>query len=194
MKKIITGSLFLILLVMLAYTLMDGSREKGKGGESGNNGNQEGTAMESPNAPEPLKVGSEAPDFELKNKEGERVKLSDFQGKKIFLNFWASWCAPCREEMPELEKFEQDYGEEVVVLTVNATGDELQEGDARDYLATEGFSFRVLFDPQLEATNMYNIIAYPTTYFIGTDGTIQLENHRGPMTYAFMKEKMNQLE
>ena len=66
-----------------------------------------------------LSIGSKAPDFELKTLSGENVKLSDYRGKKVMLNFWATWCAPCKEEMPDMEEFYKQNGEEIEILAVN---------------------------------------------------------------------------
>ncbi|MFP4021177.1 MAG: peroxiredoxin family protein, partial [Halanaerobium sp.] len=63
-------------------------------------------------------VGMQAPDFTLKNMDDKEVSLSDYRGQKVFLNFWASWCPPCRQEMPDMQKLHEEYGEEVVILAV----------------------------------------------------------------------------
>ncbi|MGP4067942.1 TlpA disulfide reductase family protein [Halobacillus sp. B29] len=150
--------------------------------------------MTAPNAPSGLKEGEKAPNFTVETLKGEVVQLSDYKGKKVFLNFWATWCPPCRDEMPEMERFQQKYGEEVAVLAVNGTGSETSIDEVRSYIDKGGYSFPILLDKDLELHQTYQTISIPTTYFIGTDGVIQESRKVGPMTYDFMIEMKNALE
>lgn len=158
------------------------------------NKEEKGAGMTAPNAPSGLKEGEKAPNFKVETLKGEVVQLSDYKGKKVFLNFWATWCPPCRDEMPEMERFQQKYGEEVAVLAVNGTGSETSIDEVRSYIDKGGYSFPILLDKDLELHQTYQTISIPTTYFIGTDGVIQESRKVGPMTYEFMIEMKNALE
>ncbi|WP_455663055.1 redoxin domain-containing protein, partial [Pradoshia sp.] len=87
------------------------------------------------------KLGAQAVDFTLKDLEGQEVSLSDYKGKKVFLNFWATWCNPCKEEMPEMEKIHQKY-EDVAILAINLDTDE----DIQGFMDEHGLSFKALLD------------------------------------------------
>ena len=129
-------------------------------------------APEDPAAPEetePPKV--EAPDFTVENANGEEVKLSDYVGKPIVLNFWASWCSPCKSEMPEFNAAWEELEGEVQFLMVNMTDGSRETVDtAKEYVEGEGFTFPVLFDTNSEAAIAYGAYSLPTTYFIDAEG------------------------
>ena len=125
-----------------------------------------------------FEIGSEennvAPDFELKNLSGEMIKLSDYKGKKVFLNFWASWCPPCRVEMPHMENYYKKYkdSENVEIIAVNMTTDERKIENVEKFVDSHGLSFPVLLDFEGEIKDLYDFDYYPTTYLINTDGII----------------------
>ncbi|MGV2620159.1 UNVERIFIED_CONTAM: redoxin domain-containing protein [Halobacillus marinus] len=175
------------LLVLFAMVVLPGfGGEDEKTGERDTEEKQ-GAGMVAPNAPDGLEVGEAAPDFTVETVTGEIVRLSDYRGKKVFLNYWTTWCPPCREEMPEMQKFYEAFSDEVEILAVNGTGTE--DGGismVRDFISSGEYTFPVLLDEQLEINETYQILAIPTTYFIGTDGIIQKERRTGPMTYEFM--------
>ncbi|GGF10276.1 thiol:disulfide interchange protein tlpA [Halobacillus andaensis] len=198
MIKQIGAALFLIVLVGFIVYNEVGKEETDTSGElqeydASGDPSQEGTSMTPPNAPSGLQVGDQAPDFELETLDGESVKLSELKGQKVFLNFWATWCPPCKEEMPEMEKFHNEYGDEVVVLAVNATETESNESDVDKYIEEEGYTFPVLLDKDSEVNNDYQAMSIPTTYFIGTDGQVQEPRKVGPMSYDFMIEMKDAL-
>lgn len=139
-----------------------------------------------------LEPGKMAPDFELETLEGEPVKLSDYKGKKVILNFWATWCPPCREEMPEMQEFHEEYGDEVEILAVNFAETNVKK--VQDYIDEFNYTYTIPLDKDSVAGNEYKVFSLPTTYFIGTDGKIQHPRKVGPMTYDFMEEMMNSLE
>ncbi|HEA64922.1 MAG TPA: TlpA family protein disulfide reductase [Candidatus Aminicenantes bacterium] len=112
----------------------------------------------------------EALDFALKNLEGSEVSLKDFQGKVVFLNFWATWCGPCREEMPSMEKLWQRFKEKAfVILAVD-----LREGkeEVNSFMKDYGLTFSVLLDSKGEVGSMYAVRAIPTTFLIDSEGRI----------------------
>jgi len=114
-----------------------------------------------------------APDFTVVTADGKEVKLSDFFGKPIVLNFWASWCGPCRSEMPDFDEKYQELGDDVQFLMVNMTDGSRETLDiAKAFVADSGFSFPVFYDVNYDAAITYGVSSLPTTYFIASDGTL----------------------
>ena len=113
-----------------------------------------------------------APDFTVLDYNGNEVKLSDFKGKPVVLNFWATWCFYCKEEMPDFNIAFEKYPD-VEFLMLNAT-DGYQETieSAKKYYENEGFDFNIYFDTNSQAVNNYGITGFPTTIFIDKDGYV----------------------
>ena len=112
-----------------------------------------------------------APDFTAYDADGNAVQLSDYFGKPLVLNFWASWCGPCKSEMPAFQQaYEQEDG--VQFLLVNMTGGRETQADAEALLEEEGYTFPVLFDLDLDAATTYGVTALPTTYFLDAEGNL----------------------
>lgn len=112
-----------------------------------------------------------APDFTLKSNTGKNLRLSDYRGQVVLLNFWASWCGPCRQEMPALDKLQQRYGSYgFTVLGVNVEED---SGKARRMLRDIPVSFPVLFDNRNSVSKKYRVSAMPTTVMIDRDGNMR---------------------
>lgn len=111
-----------------------------------------------------------APDFTVLDEDGNQVKLSDYKGKPVVLNFWATWCGYCKMEMPDFDTAYAKYPD-VQFLMVNVT-DGVNETveKAKTYVEAEGFSFEIFFDVKLEAVSRYGVTGYPTTFFIDKDG------------------------
>lgn len=116
--------------------------------------------------PEPVLV----PDFTVLDWDGNEVKLSDYLGKPIVLNFWAHWCGPCQREMPEFNAMYEELGGEVTFLMLHV-GPEVEEG--KEKVTEGGYTFPVLFDADSEVTNMYGISAFPTSLFINEEGHLK---------------------
>lgn len=125
-----------------------------------------------------LGVNTLAPDFELENLVGERVRLSELKGKPVILNFWATWCAPCVLEMPNIRKFYEKYPGQFHVLAVNADEPRL---DVERFTKDMGLTFDVLLDPGGKAQQLYQIRGYPTSFFLDAQGVIRIQ-HIGLMT------------
>ena len=132
-------------------------------------------------------VGQKAPDFSLKNIDGEKVNLRELEGKKVFLNFWASWCKPCQIEMPDIQKLHEEYGEDVEIIAVNL-GESKKE--VKNFLEMRGYNFTILLDENREIGSKYMVRAIPTTYFLDEKGIIT-EKHLGILSYEQMKEKLD---
>jgi peroxiredoxin len=130
-----------------------------------------------------LKVGAKAPDFELKTLSGDTVKLSDLKGKKVMLNFWATWCPPCKAEMPAMEEFHKEAGDEVVILAVNID----PHLDVKAFVDENGITFPIPLDAEDKVNETYQVLSIPTTYFIDTKGNIG-NKYIGAMNHDAMKQ------
>ncbi len=122
--------------------------------------------------------GALAPDFELQSLSGETVRLSDHQGQVVLVNFWATWCGPCKIEMPAIQDRYERYSPDLVVLAVNVA--ELPETVA-DFIEELQLTFDPLLDPNYEIETLYRIVGYPSSFFVDKDGVIQAV-HIGFMT------------
>jgi thiol-disulfide isomerase/thioredoxin len=155
----------------------------------------EGATITSPSDDDDgIEVGDMASDFELETLAGEKLKLSDLKGKKVILNFWATWCPPCKVEMPEMQKFYDEHSDEVEIVAVNLTGTETGDKKVQDYIDKYKYTYPIPLDKDSKVSNTYMAITIPTTYFIGTDGKVQQPKHVGPMNYGFMEEMLDKLD
>ncbi len=115
----------------------------------------------------------EAPDFTVVDADGNSVSLSDFEGKPVVLNFWASWCPPCKAEMPEFDKVCAELGGEIHFMMVDMTDGQRETVEkGAQYVAEQGFAFPVYYDTEQEAAYTYGIRSIPTTIFIDSEGFI----------------------
>ena len=112
-----------------------------------------------------------APDFTVYDKDGNAVKLSDFRGKPTIVNFWASWCGPCKSEMPDFQEIYAEYGSKINFLMVNLT-DGMQETkeSAKAFLDSTGYTFPVYYDLNQDAAATYGVYSIPATYFFDAEG------------------------
>ncbi|WP_138204630.1 TlpA disulfide reductase family protein [Haloimpatiens lingqiaonensis] len=109
-------------------------------------------------------------DFTLKDLQGKTVKLSDFKGKKVFLNFWATWCGPCKREIPDMIKFQEEIKDDnIVILAVNI-GD--SKSKVEDFVKKNNINFTVLLDEKQQVAIKYNVSGIPTTYLIDENGKL----------------------
>ncbi len=131
----------------------------------------ESTAMPSESSTAPAESKTLAPDFTVYDANGKAYKLSDFRGKPVVLNFWASWCPPCKAEMPDFQKEFEARGERVQFLMVNLTdGQQETVSSAMAHITKEGYTFPVYFDTEYSAAVAYGIRSIPTTFFIDAEG------------------------
>jgi len=137
-----------------------------------------------------LKKGNTAPDFILESLDGEKRKLSDYRGKKVMLNLWATWCPPCREEMPDMQAFYEQYqSDDMEILAVNLTSSEKSMENIESFVHKNGLSFPVLLDPDDHVSSRYDVFQIPTTYILNADGEIE-QKIVGPMNLEIMEQLM----
>ena len=120
-------------------------------------------------------VGQPAPDFVLKNASGDNLRLSEFRGDVVMINFWATWCGPCRQEMPLLDELYSTYQRVGFnLLGVNIDDDSRK---AMNMIAELGVSFPVLFDTRKEVSKLYAVDAMPATIIVDRDGRVRHVHH-----------------
>ena len=122
------------------------------------------------------KVGTVAPDFALKSSNGKNLKLSEHRGEVVMINFWATWCGPCRQEMPLLNRLHEQYRKAGFTLLGISVDDKPQA--AQEMARQLGVGFPVLFDSEKQVSRRYDVDAMPTTLIIDRDGKVRYI-HRG---------------
>ncbi len=133
-----------------------------------------------------VNIGDKAPDFTLETLYGQEISLSELQGKKVLLNFWASWCGPCRSEMPDLEKLHKVH-ENIEILAVNIKE---EKGKVLNYVIASNYSFPIALDRSGKIANKYLVRGIPVSYFLNEKGKI-IAKHTGALNYDKMKEFLN---
>ncbi|QMV41982.1 TlpA family protein disulfide reductase [Cohnella cholangitidis] len=157
-----------LVVTMIAYTVLDPADNKS------------------------IRDNQAAPDFRLTDLNGNAVSLSDYRGKTVLMNFWATWCRVCRTEMPHVEKLYQKYkDQDVVILSVNATSQERNSQRVKQYADEMDYSFPIVLDEAGDVLKQYKVTAYPTTYIIDPSGNIQ-ERYLGAISYESMKKALRQ--
>lgn len=174
-KKVIAAVALIALLTVAIVQAMDKKTPEVT--------NQETTAQDG------LAIGAKAPDFELKTLNGDTVKLSELKGKKVMLNFWATWCPPCKAEMPEMEQFSKKIGDDIVILAVNID----PQLDVKGFVDQNHITFPILLDAEDKVNSQYQVLSIPTTYFIDSKGIIQ-NKFTGSMSLDVMKDYTSKLK
>lgn len=139
-----------------------------------------------------VQKGDMAPDFRLKDLNGNSVGLAQYKGRYLLINFWATWCVPCKVEMPSLETLYQTFKAENFEL-LPISNDMFGEKVVRPYIEAQNFSFNILMDPVLKASNRYGVVTLPTSYLVNPDGKIigvreGADDWASPKTIRFFKE------
>lgn len=134
-----------------------------------------------------------APDFNVLNSEGKMVLLSDFRGKPVVINFWASWCPPCQEEMPDFERVYRELGDDVHFLMIDLVdGQRETQAKGEAFIADNGFTFPVYFDTTREAAYTYEIRSIPTTFFVDSEGHL-IAGSQGMIDEATLRKGIDML-
>jgi len=146
-----------------------------------------GDSVEIKHAP---KEGFQAPNFTLDSSTGHKSSLSDFRGKVVLVNFWATWCPPCRKEMPAMQHVFESYQDEgFVIIAINAAyQDSSSKADA--LIASNGITFPILFDTDGNVANHYHVQAFPTSFFIDREGIIHEIVFGGPMAETLLQTRV----
>jgi len=138
-------------------------------------------------------TGFLAPNFTAKTIDGETVSLSDLRGKVILVNIWASWCPPCRVEMPAIEHVYRTYKDRgFLVLAVDSTVQDTA-ANAQAFVNENQLSFPILMDESGEITRLYRVQSLPSSFFIGPDGIIHEVVIGGPMAQALLSSRVEKL-
>ncbi|MEK5214825.1 peroxiredoxin family protein [Psychrobacillus sp. FSL H8-0487] len=158
-------------------------------------GEQMGTDLAKNPANEGLGQGNVAPNFTLTTLAGEEVTLADYKGKKIVLNLWATWCGPCKAEMPHMQNYYEDMAEKenVEILAVNLTSSDVGIDKVKAFQDDYALSFPILLDEDGIVGETYQAITIPTTYMIDTTGTIQ-NKIVGPMDEQMLADYISNLK
>ncbi len=175
----------------------DGSGNPGEGKDPAGSGEDTSRDPEesSESEQEPDKIP--APDFELEDQFGQVHRLSDYKGKTVFLNFWATWCPPCRAEMPDIQKLYEEYdteGDEAVIILGVAgpnMGNEKSAEDIAAFLDENGYTYPVVMDTTGDLFTEYGIYAFPTTFMIDREGNV-FGYASGQLSYDMMKDIITQ--
>ena len=144
------------------------------------------------NNPAPQK-GFLAPGFTLESNTGENFSLADQQGKVLLINFWTSWCPPCRAEMPAIQRVYSEYqADGLEVIAINAT-DQDELASVQSFIAERQLTFPILLDKDGEVSRLYNLHSLPTSFFVDQNGIIQEVVIGGPMAEALLRSRIERL-
>ncbi len=137
--------------------------------------------------------GFQAPEFSLPTIQGEQVALKELRGHPVIINLWASWCTPCRAEMPALQNVYETYQDQgLEILAINATHQD-DQGEAVKFAEELGLTFPILLDLSAEVSQLYRLQSLPTTYFVDNQGKIHEVVVGGPMSEALLRSRVEKL-
>jgi peroxiredoxin len=184
----------LITVAILIAIMITGLVKKNVDTEESFSSEQRGVDLLKTTAREGLTQGDMAPDFTLTTVDGKKVQLSDLKGKKVIVNFWATWCPPCKAEMPHMQNYYDEFSqdENVEILAVNLTsGDKVES--VQNFVKDYGLTFPIPMDEEGMVGQTYEAITIPTSYMIDSNGRIQ-NKVVGPMDENMIKEFVSNLD
>lgn len=175
-----------------ATTHSDGITVEPRPSSQTNTSTEGTTSGKKPDVTEDIKKNT-APDFTVLDKDGNTVRLSEKFGKPIVINFWATWCPPCKQELPDFDKLSKEYGDRVVFMMVNLTDGYRDTVDGtKRFVSGKGYTFPVYFDTKDNAASAYNVSSIPQTTFIDAKGNIYT-TRIGAMNEAMLRIYLNAL-
>lgn len=154
---------------------------------------QEGVAITSP-SDSVLKEGDKAPAFALEDLEGNQIKGLNADQEYVLMNFWATWCPPCVEEMPALQAFEDKHSEKIKVVAVNVTNTESSVSKVKNFVDEGSFDYTILLDKEDAVYEAYSIINMPTSFFIRTSDQTIVKRVNGSMDENQMEDYLREIE
>jgi thiol-disulfide isomerase/thioredoxin len=183
MKKVIP---LLILFVALGYSIFQLYEKKEEEKKVSNNNDAYIASIQKLG----VQVGQQAPDIQLMTLDEKKVNLSTFKGKKVILNFWATWCPPCQDEIPALEKFHQKHKDIEMIGVADYIGEKKDLNFIKNFVNKNSMNYRILIDENGDNFRKYGVLSIPTTYFINPNGEVVFKQI-GPLTEkqlnAFLK-------
>jgi peroxiredoxin len=191
MKKKMFG---LIIVAILISIMIVGFVKGNVDTEESFSSEQKGVDLLDVTSEEGLTKGDLAPDFTLTTLDGKKVQLSELKGKKVIVNFWATWCPPCKAEMPHMQNFYEDFSDEenVEILAVNLTSEDKEES-VQNFVQDYGLTFPIPMDTKGVVGETFQAITIPTSYMIDTKGRIQ-NKVVGPMDENMIKDFVSNLD
>ena len=175
-----------------ATTPSDGITVEPRPSSQTNPSTEDTTSGKKPDVTEDIKKNT-APDFTVLDKDGNTVRLSEKFGKPIVINFWATWCPPCKQELPDFDKLCKEYGDRVVFMMVNLTDGYRDTVDGtKRFVSGKGYTFPVYFDTKDNAASAYNVSSIPQTTFIDANGNVY-KTRIGAMSEATLRSYLNSL-
>jgi len=194
-SKILIGIIIVCaaLVGVSIYTVKNYNNDKDKSAAENSlqNGTTENNVTKGTSLIKPNVIKTKAPDFKLKDLDGKELSLSDLRGKKVFLNFWATWCGYCVEEMPEIQKLYEETKDTDLVIVAVEIGEPLSE--VKSFIDENKYTFKVLSDSDQSTVPKYEISGYPTSYFIDEDGNI-ISKVTGALNIDQMKSYIKTLD
>lgn len=190
-KKVISLVIIMLLVAIMLGTYVKNQIEASKAIDD----NRLGYEIDLENNEQGIQKGQIAPDFTLNTLSGETVTLSDLKGKKVVLNFWATWCPPCKEEMPHFQDYYESYAEEdnVEIVAVNLTYSDGSIDNIQQFVDSFELSFPILLMEDEGINNTYQILTIPSTFMIDTEGRIQ-NNILGPVDESLLRDLVLNLD
>ena len=191
MKKKMFG---LIVVATLISIMIAGFVKRNVDTEESFSSEQKGVDLLDVTSEEGLTKGDLAPDFTLTTLDGKKVQLSELKGKKVIVNFWATWCPPCKAEMPHMQNFYEDFSDEenIEILAVNMTSEDKEES-VQNFVQDYELTFPIPLDTEGVVRETYQVLRIPTSYMIDTKGRIQ-NKIEGPMDENMIKDFVSNLD